>query len=237
MRTLKMFFLFLVCAVLAFYVYTDNKRKDRIAEQEYKKNMALAENYKVTIPELPPKEEMDLPQTVIARLHKSIKSRNAEEAGKAMEILWKVQDGEVLPVMRKYITASRRDSSCYEANCGEFMGRIKEKILEIITRDISQLNFEFLCLALKDRDKSYRLRAIGKISQYYTEDAIEVLDAMVNDKDSEVRTAAMDGVVRIKEGMQKVRQEKIDEVTRKYKYDTRTLKDKISPEAIMKALN
>ena len=232
MKFVKWFILFIIAAGCVLYYKGSEKKKQRIAEQEYQKEVAMLENFKVQIPELPPKSDMDFPDEVISRLHKSVKSSNANEAGKAMEILWSIHDGEVIPVMNRYLTA--RMDLCFD-RC-EMYSNMKDRIMNIITRDICQLNFDFLRVTIKDRNKDIRIRTINKLAEYPTEESMELMKSVLNDKDSEVRTVAIDGYTRIQEGRKRAKQEKLDEINHKYK-DRKTLKDRISPEAILDVLD
>ena len=63
-----------------------------------------------------------------------------------------------------------------------------------------------------------------------------MLNPALNDSNPEVRTAAMDGIMRIKEGIKRAKQAKLDEINNRYR-NRKTLKDKISPEAILEVLD
>lgn len=234
MKFVKWFVLFLIAAGIFLYHNAKEKAAQRQAEMEYKREVAALENFKVEIPELHPREEIDLPDNVLVRLHKSLKSNNVAEAGKAIEYLWKIHDDAVLPVMKKYL--ADRNTYCFEDGCGTFKADMKNRIMDIITRDISQLNFDFLKISIKDRDKNIRIRTVNKISEYFTEEALEVLNPALNDSSPEVRTATMDGIMRIKEGIKNAKQAKLDEINNRYR-NRKTLKDNISPEAILKVLD
>ncbi len=234
MKFVKWFVLFLIAAGIFLYQNAKEKAAQRQAEMEYKKEIAALEYFKVEIPELHPREEVDLPDNVLVRLHKSLKSRNAAEAGKAIEYLWKIHDDEVLPVMKKYL--ADKNNYCFDDGCGAFKADMKNRIMDIITRDISLLNFDFLKISIKDRDKNVRIRTVNKLAEYLTEDAIEVLNPALNDNNPEVRTAALDAIMRIKEGIKNAKQSKLDEINNRYR-NRKTLKDKISPEAILEVLD
>ena len=232
MKFVKWFVLFLIAAGIFLYHNAKEKAAQRQAEMEYKREIATLEDFKVEIPELHPREEIDLPDNVLIRLHKSLKSNNVAEAGKAIDYLWKIHDDAVLPVMKKYLTA--RMDMCFD-RCGLIMD-MKNRIMDIITRDISLLNFDFLKISIKDRDKNIRIRTVNKLSEYLTDEALEVLNPALNDSNPEVRTAAMDGIMRIKEGIKRAKQAKLDEINNRYR-NRKTLKDKISPEAILEVLD
>ena len=62
------------------------------------------------------------------------------------------------------------------------------------------------------------------------------MNRALNDRDSEIRTAAIDGIMKINEGIKQKRQEKIDALNSEYR-NRRRFGPKISPEDIMKAMN
>ena len=232
MNSVFKFFVFIIIAAAAVYYYGTESMKKKQLEQEYKAALQAAATYKEQIPDVPPAEDLGLPDNVIARLHKSLHSRNVEEAGKAMDLLWRIQDPEVIPVMNKRLAAKR--DTCW-SEC-ENIKDMKMKVLEIVERDISQINFEFLCKAITDRDKEVRMRAVTALLRYRTDDAVETMEKLMNDKDPDIRTTAIEGVMTIKKGITDVRNAKIMAVEKEYKKKM-FLKERISPEAIMEALN
>ena len=232
MNSVFKFFVFIILAVVAVYFYGTNSMKKKQLEQEYKAALQAAATYKVQIPDVPPLEELDLPDDVVVRLHKSLHSRNVEEAGKAMDLLWKVQDPDVLPVMNKHLAAKR--DTCW-SDCSNITP-MKIKVLEIVERDISQINFELLCKAITDRDKEVRMRALTALKKFRTDDAVEVMNKLMSDRDSEIRTAAIEGVMEIKNGIKDIRNAQIMMVEKEYKKKM-FFKERISPEAIMETLN
>ena len=232
MNSVFKLFVFIILAVVAVYFYGTNSMKKKQLEQEYKAALHAAATYKVQIPDVPPVEDLGLPDDVMVRLHKSLHSRNVEEAGKAMDLLWKVQDPEVIPVMNKKLAAKR--DNCW-SDCANITP-MKMKVLEIVERDVSQINFEFLCKAIHDRNKEVRMRAVTALTKYLTDDAVDAMNKLMNDSDPEVRTAAIEGVMNIKNGIKDMRNAQIMAVEKEYKKKM-FFKERISPEAIMETLN
>lgn len=227
---MKWFLLALMCCIVLVWYSENNKIRQNRLEAEYKAKVAEAEKFMTVLPELPPATMTDLPQDVVDRLHRSVNSSNVDESFKAIEMLWKNQDPVVIPVVRKALYASHYE--CW-SNCAN-IDAMKERIMSMIANDVCQLNFEFLKILIKDKNKNLRLRAVQALSGYYTEDAMEVMSKSMNDTDSAVRTAAIDGVMSIKNGINKLRQEKIDALTREYN-DKKRVGLRITPQDILKA--
>jgi hypothetical protein len=218
--------------VFLLYYTGSNRAAQKKFEQEYSIKLAAAQQYKIKIPDIPQTEKIDLPENVVRRLHKSLRSRNPNEAFKAVELLWRNQDPVVIPAIKKVL--SLKMTYCWD-NC-EALGEMKERVFDLVSRDMSQLNFEFLCISAADHNRSFRLRAVNAISGYYTDEALAVMNRALNDRDSEIRTAAIDGIMKINEGIKQKRQEKIDALNSEYR-NRRRFGPKISPEDIMKAMN
>lgn len=231
MASIKWFVLFIIAAMLLFFYSNRSKTKEKKLQQEYQAAIAAVATYKPELPDLPPRQDMEFPATVIEKLHRSVRSRNVEEASKAMDIMWKIHDGDVIPVMKKHLSA--RVDICW-SDCSVITD-MKNRVMDIITRDVSQLNFELLCIAAKDRNKDIRKRAVVTLANYPTEEALEMMNYALNDRESEIRTCAIEGVVRINNDIKRIREERKTEITNEYR--RKTLKDRISPEEILKVLD
>ena len=223
---------FTLCVLCLFYYTGNTKNMQKKLEQEYKAKIASAEVYSIAIPDVPPANRMDLPESVVRRLRRSLRSANPEEAFKAIEILWKNQDPAVIPVLQKLI--KYRTDECW-SNCAAKYA-LKERSLDLVSRDISQLNFELVKLAVSDRNKNIRLKAINTISGYFTDEALAVMNHALNDRDSSVRTAAIDGIMTINDGIKAARQEQIDRINKEYK-DKTMFGARFAPKNIMDAVD
>jgi len=156
-----------------YYLISDKKR----AELEESQHVAILQKEDI----LPVKTEkvyiMKFSRRTLETMRNLTNDVNPEVRFAAAEILWQIQDEQVIAIIKR--------------------------MLEMETeKSVRKISLALLAEALKSYDKTTRIRAVEALGKFANREAIPVLNIALNDYDEEVRVKALKAINNIRKDIE-----------------------------------
>ncbi len=168
-----------------YYLISDKKR----AELEESQHVAILQKEDI----LPVKTEkvyiMKFSRRTLETMRNLTNDVNPEVRFAAAEILWQIQDEQVIAIIKRMLEMETEKS-------------VRIKIIDMLAKDKTKISLALLAEALKSYDKTTRIRAVEALGKFANREAIPVLNIALNDYDEEVRVKALKAINNIRKDIE-----------------------------------
>ena len=183
-----------------FYLFNQQKQ-DAINKEKIRQ--AKAEQITMSEPKLPATQEksiaMDFSPQTLATLRTLTTDSNEKVRVASAELLWQIQDPSAGTLIRNMFETETEAST-------------KTQLIDMLQRQKNLMSLALIEEALKDFDKSTRIRAVDAIGTFGTKEAIPALNKALADYDEEVRLRALKAVDSIRRQIEELKQRQLREL-------------------------
>ena len=206
---MKMLISILLIACAAFVFFKQQNDHSRL-EKEFLAQVDEARNHNFIIPPVPEKDpNFSLTEAELKKTRKkAFQQKDIDASVEAIEKLWKLQDKDAIPAIRKVFNNKYLD--CYNS-CSRVVSH-KLLLIESLSKEQYKINMKLLINVAKDKDSSVRAATVSALGKYLCNDVVETLQLSMSDRNQEVARNAGIAFDNVFHGMKKWRENRIEEL-------------------------
>ena len=210
---MKMLISILLIACAAFVFFKQQNDRNRL-EQEFLAKVTEARNHNFVIPAVPEKDpNFSLTEAELKKARRqAFQQKDIDSNVNAIEQLWKLQDKDAIPAIRKVL--GNKYTNCY-GNCANVVSH-KISLINFVSREQTKVNLKLLMSVTKDKDVVVRTTAISALGQYLCNDVIVPLQNLMSDRNQDVAKTAGTAFDNVFHGMKQWRENRVDELVSEY---------------------